>query len=902
MTPQEVIKKFMKKLATHGLAYSSSIGTKMLDAAVRAASSYGSVKAVINAMKADQVKAEKLAVKEIFGVEKLLSELTSKQRKSVESVVKERKAYIFLEKYCGIDLNNKDTGAITGSDAGGSKTKTNRSVVPEIFINTYSATTNAAQIINTGSRNWIVQATSYNDSIISGGADFINAGAGNDQITANANGATIASGAGKDSITISENVSDITLADLTADDTLNINGTFEVGSAKVEKNLLVITDKTSTRKIRLGNFSSNAKKAKINKTTIAKWLQNAGINPNKFTTKNYSVDDVSTTTNKISSVVKVNLDKVNTSKSGNVKVSGKVIGKLSSTFPNASTFTRNGLTIRLLGVTSSTSGNPDNIQSKTLDELTDDQKTIVAALFKWWSSDCLTLNEESYGIGFNSPTTMIKEIGLYFYDSKTNNNTLATVWNWQRIDSDGYATKLLLNVNMHYYSGISTDNMDGSSKKSGTMLLDRALAHEFTHAVMAANINFFNSLPIFIKEGMAELTHGIDDKRKTKILDVACDDTRLANSLNLNNTNTAQSDSYAGGYMFLRYLAKQAATQKAFGDITATVNLKGKGNYYISGNSTTETASKTTKAIKLGKLSNGVYTVADTGVHQVINASSPIKIVGLTSNDTFNGTSGADTIQTAEGSNINTGAGNDSIKLYGQYATINAGAGNDTVNVVDGSHHFINLGNGNNRVNLSPKYNYHNTILGGKGNDVIKSGTSGHYNYNVDLGSGNNKILLYYATDNTIKTGSGNDLVSITGGSSNIISTGAGNDTIYIYGKNNTVYSGAGNDTLIGGAGDDSLWGGTGNDLIYGGDGDDIFIYKPNEGTDHIMDYQSGDMLKILKTNGKEGGSFSKSSFSGNTLTLTINGGGNVIFDGVRAGDVFNINGKNYTIKGKTLK
>lgn len=36
----------------------------------------------------------------------------------------------FLKK-CGINLTNKDTGAITGSDAGGSKVKTAENVVPE---------------------------------------------------------------------------------------------------------------------------------------------------------------------------------------------------------------------------------------------------------------------------------------------------------------------------------------------------------------------------------------------------------------------------------------------------------------------------------------------------------------------------------------------------------------------------------------------------------------------------------------------------------------------------------------------------------------------------------------------------------------------------------------------------
>ena len=167
MTAQDVIKAFATKLANHGYSYSSSVGTSMLDSAVRASSRFSSIQDVIDAMEADQIKAEKEAVKEIFGEEKLLSEITDDQKNqlakdnakakalsngfyngvssdsanamTIEGVIKERKAYIFLEKYCGIKLptrywikadgnptyyssnngstGNTDTGAITGSDA-----------------------------------------------------------------------------------------------------------------------------------------------------------------------------------------------------------------------------------------------------------------------------------------------------------------------------------------------------------------------------------------------------------------------------------------------------------------------------------------------------------------------------------------------------------------------------------------------------------------------------------------------------------------------------------------------------------------------------------------------------------------------------------------------------------------
>ena len=118
---------------------------------------------------------------------------------------------------------------------------------------------------------------------------------------------------------------------------------------------------------------------------------------------------------------------------------------------------------------------------------------------------------------------------------------------------------------------------------------------------------------------------------------------------------------------------------------------------------------------------------------------------------------------------------------------------------------------------------------------------------------------------------------------SNII----GNVTINALGGNDSIENNASFITILGGAD---------NDTINGGANDDIFIYKPGEGNDTIMDYSSGDMLQIL------GGTFSKSAFSNNKLTLTIDGGGKVIFDNVTTSTDFNINGTIYTISGNKLK
>ena len=148
-------------------------------------------------------------------------------------------------------------------------------------------------------------------------------------------------------------------------------------------------------------------------------------------------------------------------------------------------------------------------------------------------------------------------------------------------------------------------------------------------------------------------------------------------------------------------------------------------------------------------------------------------------------------------------------------------------------------------------------------------------------------------TDKSVQTFYGNDHIKNFVSSSKII-TGTGNDTVH----NSSLASGT---QISAGTGNDSLWDEAGNGSLWGGSGKDTFIYTANEGTDTIFDYETGDMLKILKTDGSDG-SFKKSKFSDGDLTLTINGGGKVIFDDVSASTQFNINGMNYKISGTKLK
>ena len=68
----------------------------------------------------------------------------------------------FLEQVCGVRLNNSDTGAITGSDAGGSTTKTAESIVPE----NGTATELTDSEYNSFTKNGLTVNVTYNEDYV----------------------------------------------------------------------------------------------------------------------------------------------------------------------------------------------------------------------------------------------------------------------------------------------------------------------------------------------------------------------------------------------------------------------------------------------------------------------------------------------------------------------------------------------------------------------------------------------------------------------------------------------------------------------------------------------------------------------------------------------------------------
>lgn len=185
------------------------------------------------------------------------------------------------------------------------------------------------------------------------------------------------------------------------------------------------------------------------------------------------------------------------------------------------------------------------------------EKHIMAGLNSVWIEQCLNLVKATYGIDFNVTSATIKDITIKFVNN--DDHSLAYV---QKIYS-GYKIILCLFVNMHYYSEIDTASEDGLLVNSSSMYysagyLDRTLVHELTHAAMMATIDNFSYLPLYIREGTAEIVHGIDDLRENSIIELLT--TRQSNLERILSSGGGANDGedvYSAGYIFLRYLAKQ---------------------------------------------------------------------------------------------------------------------------------------------------------------------------------------------------------------------------------------------------------------------------------------------------------------------------------------------------------
>ncbi len=206
-------------------------------------------------------------------------------------------------------------------------------------------------------------------------------------------------------------------------------------------------------------------------------------------------------------------------------------------YPSKTTFTIQGLTV--------------TVPAKK--NLSSSQQYIVGALYTWWIKNSLTLIKNSYGLSFQDSGATVKKIDVKFYNGTNTALGYVTYGNKKKTDT------LHMRINTNFFKNIDTTNPNGVGSNKN-YYLDRTVVHELTHAVMAANINYFYKLPTFIKEGTAELVHGIDDKRMEQIKSLASNSASLEKALVTGNNGTS---AYSAGYIALRYLAKQAAANRS---------------------------------------------------------------------------------------------------------------------------------------------------------------------------------------------------------------------------------------------------------------------------------------------------------------------------------------------------
>ena len=300
---------------------------------------------------------------------------------------------------------------------------------------------------------------------------------------------------------------------------------------------------------------------------------------------------------------------------------------------------------------------------------------------------------------------------------------------------------------------------------------------------------------------------------------------------------------------------------------------------------------------------------AGKGNDYIVNYGSKVTISSGNGNDSVSNGGSKVTISSGKGNDsvsnsgenvlFKYGGGNDYISGFNSSSTLQISSGTfDSVVTTNGTDYFVSVDkntitlegaaqlNGVKIVNSKGKgLNFSLKMIDNFFNNEDDNTVEGTATIDKLQNSGNKVTVLGYAGDDII--GNTGNNVSIDGG--------AGKDSISNDGSQVTINGGAGNDTVYSYGSQVSINGGAGDDYIYldyystdkvtlrGGDGKDTFIY--NGGTDTILDYTSGDMLKILTTDGKAGGSFTKSSFSDSILTLTISGGGKVIFENVYSGD-----------------
>ena len=532
-------------------------------------------------------------------------------------------------------------------------------------------------------------------------------------------------------------------------------------------------------------------------------------------------------------------------------------------YPSSNVFTIQGLTVTV----------PE------LATLSDSEKFIVGALYTWWINESLSLINSSFGMNFSESGTTVKEMDVEFYNSDDGRMAVTSY------STDQKCTELHLKINMHYYDNIDTSNPNGVGNSDALTYLDRTIAHEMVHVVMAANVDYFNNLPTVFKEGIAELVHGIDDKRRDKIQSLAESSSSLQNAFNGSGTST-----YAAGYMALRYLAKQAANGRDPADTVAgssysdssssqnsssiTPSVSTSTSTTIAGSATFSNSGKTLtvrgdfeediwlSSMDMLKNKTSAYANVDTMTIDATQLTSRIIMVGNDNNNTIkSGRGGASVWGGTGGDDVLVGGSSRDVFFYsssnGTDVVKNFTAGNgdddDVLAVTDGNF-YVNRAGSDLVIIMNDGSGTMSVSLTSNVDTPIQYTATGKSPIAVKIGNTDSANNFTYEDNMYYLGGNGYDTLSVnTANSSNsIFLTDEHFSNINVlsakYSSSRNILAGNYLDNeIIGGSGDSSMWGGEGgsNDVLTGGDSTNMFWYGQGEGNDIINNADSNDSVNL---------------------------------------------------------
>ncbi|MBQ9479107.1 MAG: hypothetical protein IJU71_06075, partial [Selenomonadaceae bacterium] len=585
---------------------------------------------------------------------------------------------------------------------------------------------------------------------------------------------------------------------------------------------------------------------------------------------------------------------------------------------SADSFDVNGLTVRL---------GKYNQASKTysdvaFDDLNENEQKIWQGLYSGWIENALALIAESYGdnYGFGSNSLLAENTLYVTFENNSADSALAGV-SAPIENADGTLEPLRLKINMAHYNEFMTgDESDGYQMTDNLIgncyYLERIISHELTHAVMNANVRNAtgtNGLPQFIKEGTAELTHGADDHRDVDISSYAQNPSTLRKALNVSTTNN-NFCSYAGGYMFMRYIAKQFSSQANTNNHGITSDNYIPTGIVIENNQLTVTESFIGNMIVVSDYDTDVNRVNATALTQkaailggtlndsILGGSNADKLYGGAGADTLRGNGGNDTLFGNEGNDkLYGGAGNDILCGESGNDTLNGGNGADIFVYANGRDVITDYVEGVDKIQLEERSIVSSTLNGsdviiytdGNGSLTVKDAkdkfiaiidrdgneTSAIYgrapvdgdNWSefegLTLNKAKTKLIVETPFTGTIDADNISEKLKL-------IDASGDNNAVNLIGnaKNNVLKAGAGGSTLNGGGK---------NDKLYGGDGADVFVFD-GQGKDKIYNYAEDDRIVLtdevtkVKVSGKKAvlttsskGTLTINNVSGMTIEIT---------------------------------